>query len=210
MSNEVSILLTACGRPDLLKITLLSFLKFNTYPIKEIVITEDSGNIGINDFIQELLPFPCILLYNKTRIGQMKTIENALPYLKTPYIFHCEEDWEFYDYGFIEKSFEILNKNKNITSVWLRSHIDIISRYQFPILSVDNDEYYIIGPNIGNFSWNPGLRTLEVQITGSPYINSSFDEGSLSNYFREKGMVSAITNNKNGYVRHIGWDRHVY
>jgi hypothetical protein len=207
--RTVTLFLTSCGRPDLLMKTMESFLKFNTYPIKEAIITEDSGNAGINDFLYDMLPFPCRILYNTERLGQMKSIENGLQYINTPYVFHCEEDWEFYDSGFIEKSFEILDKNDKITSVWLRSHDELINRYNFHISQVPNENYYIVGPNTGNFSWNPGLRKTEIQKAYAPYPEV-FCEGKLSEAFRNRGFVSALTDNKNGYVQHIGWDRHVW
>lgn len=34
MTKEVTVFITSFNRPDLLKITLESFLKYNTYPIK--------------------------------------------------------------------------------------------------------------------------------------------------------------------------------
>jgi len=209
MEDKVTLFITSCGRPDLLLITLQSFLKYNTYPIEEAIICEDSGFNRINDFVTALLPFPCKLIYNEKQMGQMKSIENGVQYIKTPYVFHCEEDWEFYDYGFIEKSLVLLKKNNNITSVWLRSFEDILSRYGNYLTIEYFDNYYRIAPNNGNFSWNPGLRTIDIQKTGIPYpINEQFDEGILSNYFREKGMYSVLIKPE-GFVKHIGWDRHV-
>ena len=40
--KDVSLVITSCGRFDLLKRTLDSFFEKNTYPIKKIIITEDS------------------------------------------------------------------------------------------------------------------------------------------------------------------------
>ena len=34
MENQVTVVLTSCGRADLLKKTIETFLQFNTYPIK--------------------------------------------------------------------------------------------------------------------------------------------------------------------------------
>jgi hypothetical protein len=66
----VTIVLTSCNRPDLLKKTLESFIKHNTYPIKEAIIIDDSGIIGCNDIALE--PFIQTLniksIYNKINI----------------------------------------------------------------------------------------------------------------------------------------------
>ena len=42
MKKEVTLVITSAGRFDLLKETLDSFFEYNTYPIKKIIITEDS------------------------------------------------------------------------------------------------------------------------------------------------------------------------
>jgi hypothetical protein len=155
-NKEVTLFLTACNRPDLLQITLTSFVKYNTYPIKEAIIMEDSGLKGINDFAIELLPFPCTIIYNEKRIGQIKSIENGARFIKTDYVFHCEEDWEFYDSGFIEKSLEILESNNKISLVKLRSYKEYINRYKMEIVNTDNNLYNIIHQNnIAMYSFNP-------------------------------------------------------
>src|ERR1035441_5909366 len=101
MNAEITLVLTSCGRYDLLSQTLESFYKFNTYSIKEVIIVEDWN-----------------------REGQIKSIDKAYARVKTPYIFACEDDWCFYKSGFIEKSLEILEKYPKILQVWLREHND--------------------------------------------------------------------------------------
>lgn len=213
MPNTVSLFLTSCNRPQLLQKTLESFVRYNTYPIEYGIIVEDSGIKGINDFAKSIVPFPLKIIYADSRRGQMKSIENGLQYLSTKYVFHCEEDWEFYAPEFIEDSMKILQKNSMITSVWLRNQREITSMYPIPVNKVENDDYYIVGPNTGNFSWNPGLRTMEVQTMFTPYNSNNLltiCEGGLSEAFRELKMTSAMTSNVNGYVRHIGWNDHVF
>jgi hypothetical protein len=185
----------------------------NTYPIYEAILCEDSGLQGINDFLHELCPFPVRILYTKKRRGQMNSIENGIQYIRTPYVFHCEEDWEFYTPNFIQDSFYILDKEEKVTSVWLRSQEDIRSRYGMPIFQVPNENYYKVGPNIGNFSWNPGLKRLKVAKQFAPYSTNELPticEGGLDKVYRSMGWTSAMTHRVDGYVRHIGWDAHVY
>ena len=211
--DKVTVLLTACKRPDLLETTLRSFVQFNTYPIEEVLILEDSGQQGIDDFAHAILPCPVKILYAPKNRGVMKSIENGLQYVRTPYVFQSEDDWEFYDYGFIEKSLEILKKDASITVVQLRSFQDL-SRYNFPL--VWRNGYYTCGTpenNIGNFTNNPGLRTTENTRMFAPYTPQTLVtlcEGGLCTAYREKGMTTALTDNVLGYVRHTGWGRRVY
>lgn len=207
---EVTLFITSCNRPNLLKVTLDSFLKYNTYPIKEAIILEDSGLKRINDFAIELLPFPCKIIYNEKRLGQMKSIENGTKFIKTDYIFHCEEDWEFYDSGFIEKSLEILESNHKISVVKLRSYNEYIKRYKMTIENSNNPLYNIIHQNnISMYTFNPSLRRKEISLFGIPYDKKE-GEGTIQKKLNEYGYISVVTKNSKGYVRHIGWNQHVY
>lgn len=213
VEDTVSLFLTSCNRPQLLKATLESFVKYNTHPVEYGVIVEDSGLKGINDFAHSIVPFPIKIIYADQRRGQMKSIENGLQYLNTKYVFHCEEDWEFYNYGFIEESMRILKKNDKITAVRLRAFDDLIGRYKFGITKVENEDYYKVSGHYTSYSWNPSLRTIEIQTMFTPYDKSqlhSICEGGLAKAFEDLGYITVTTNKAEGYVRHIGWHEHVW
>jgi hypothetical protein len=182
MSANITLVLTSCGRYDLLAQTLDSFYKYNTYPIKEVIISEDWN-----------------------RDGQTKSIDRAYSRVTTPYIFHCEEDWVFYKSGFIEKSLEILEKYPNILQVWLREHNDTNGH---PIVKLPQFEFEtMLNPwgVWGGFSWNPGLRRLaDYKALGKTFTELT-QEHIVSQVYTSLGFHAAIT--PTGYVRHIGWDR---
>ena len=48
-NDEVTMVITSCNRAELLEKTLESFVKYNTYPIKETFIIDDSGIQGCNE-----------------------------------------------------------------------------------------------------------------------------------------------------------------
>ena len=208
---EVTLFLTSCGRPHLLKQTLESFMRFNTYPIKEAIICEDSGNINSIDFVKNILNFPCNIIYNEKRIGQMRSIENGVKYITTPYVFHCEDDWEFYCPGFIELSMKILQTNDRISQVLLRSYDEYIYRYRMKINDDNNNNYNIITLNEGTsvYSFNPSLKKIEVELLNIPYKDTD-DEGTIQKKIQELGYISVVTKNVKGFVNHIGWNDHVY
>lgn len=222
--KEVTMVLTSCNRINELKVTLESFFKYNTYPIKKIIITEDSGKIGCIDECLSIIPSNVenTIIYNEENIGQISSIDKAYSLVDTEYIFHCEDDWEFYDYGFIEKSLDILLTNDKIYTVWLREYQNYkVVRNGHPIESqIYNNMYRKMGvfkerTNIwSGFTFNPGLRRLKdyellkpySSYKNSPECNCGGVEQALSNLYYQKGYISAITINENGYVRHIGWD----
>ena len=225
--NSVSVVITSCDRPKLLEQTLASFMKYNTYPIKEYIIIDDSGKIGINDFLLDIYSTQNLnLLYNKTNIGQVKSIDKAYEYISTNYIFHCEEDWEFIEYGFIELSFDILKNDSKIFTVWLRPHNDTSGH---PIdYSIKYKNYFKMNTNYtyeyknktyiwSGVTFNPGLRRTIDMFLFHPYnINIEKDdeigevgEYVINNKYRLEGYYGVITDLPSGYCKHIGSNDHV-
>ena len=224
--DKVTVVITACGRTDLLEQTLYTFFRNNTYPIEKVIIVEDSGQPQDFKRVQDLVPTELEIILNKENIGQVKSIDAAYSKVKTDYIFHCEEDWEFFNPGFIEKSFEILKTNPKLITVWLRAYDDtknhaIMFDERFDL---ENNDYYFLMDSARKkhwcgFTWNPGLRRTSDCMLFHPYQNLEvrklknglelLGEIDLSIYYQEAGYRAAITSNEEGYVRHIGGKRHV-
>ena len=207
--KEVSVVVTACNRPDLLEKTLDSFHKFNTYPIKKFIVIDDSGIAGCNnDLIKK---YPLIkFIDNPQNIGQVRSIDKAYSMVTTPYVFHMEEDWEFYKEGFIEACLEVIDLDDKIICVWTRDQTDILH----PLLS----DVYLTesGNKIQRVSWgfdghwhgftfNPSLKKMkDYPKNGYTPIGRELE---LSKYYYNlEYYAMAFTN---GYCKHIGWNRHV-
>jgi hypothetical protein len=219
--NDVTVVITSCGRVNLLRETINSFMTFNTYTISKIILIDDSGNSGVHSEIKKLYP-NFTLIFNENRIGQIKSIDKAYSYVKTPYIFHLEDDWKFYKHSFIEDSLKILQSDKQIITVWLRELNDTNKHpYHKKLHTITNVSYYEIVSNWNGgwsgFTFNPGLRRLsdynlvcpyEKYIPGNKqYIKYYTPELELSIHYNKLGYKAVITND--GYVKHIGWDSHI-
>jgi len=230
--NTVTLVITSCNRPSLLRRTLESFVKYNTYPISETYLIDDSGVRGCND--EAIKDFSDTLkihhIYNDTNIGQVESIEKVYALVKSDWIFHCEEDWEFLQPGFIEKSFRVFEENPNekIFTVWLRPHNDTSSH---PIIYDSlNRGYHMMSPNFsyvssntlytwGGITFNPGLRKTSVCMELHPYSKTCklFEcngkqytgEYEVNVEYRSRGYYSMILADPAGHVRHIGWHEHV-
>ncbi|MEG0404577.1 MAG: glycosyltransferase, partial [Anaerorhabdus sp.] len=122
--SNVTLVITSCNRFDLLKKTLESFSKNNTYPIKEIIIIEDSGNPKIRNIIPNQWLDNTKLIINEKNLGQIKSIDLAYQEVKTDYIFHCEDDWLFDQPIQIEEYINILKNDSSATSIVLRKLSD--------------------------------------------------------------------------------------
>jgi len=227
-TTPVTVVVTACNRPDLLELSLDSFFIFNTYQyITKVIVVEDSGIPGINDRLKAKFANKVMWLDNETRLGQIAAIDRAYALVDTPYIFHCEEDWEFYEKGFIELSMAILETNQQVIMVWLRAHDDTMGHpldenflgvaktsygdeVKYRIMTLDYDGRW------HGFSFNPGLRRLADYTNHFPegfaqmrFNNSNADEAAIGDLYKSLGYYAAILDLPNGFVRHTGWERHV-
>lgn len=209
--NLVTVVFTSCGRLDLLEKTITSFIKNNTYPIEKYIIIENSGKKDIEEPLKNITRGlkNCQLIINKENIGQVASIDKAYSFVDTEYIFHCEDDWEFFDKGFIQKSIDLLKFDKRIINVNLRVRFDGEKGSMHPISNMlkTNKEnfYHEYLTNYLNmwhgFSWNPGLRRLSDYNDIKPYKQYN-DESGVGNKYFSSGKISACL--KNSYCRHIG------
>lgn len=210
----VTVVLTSCGRPELLKRTLDSFFKFNTCPIERFVIVEDSAQPDKFQFLSE---YPTVeVTHNEKNIGQIKSIVKAYATVTTPYIFHCEDDWEFFREGFIEQSMKILESDEKIFQVWIRGLHDTNQHpVEQTVINANGTPYRFL--KVGylgrwhGFSFNPGLRRTKDYvpydtITKYEGKGNSGAEAEIGHYYFKKGFRAAIIAG-NGFVRHIGWSQ---
>ena len=194
--KEVTLVITSCGRFDLLEETLDSFFECNTYPIKKIIITEDSTEGKklerlISKYDGKNQDFR--LIVNETRLGQLKSIDKAYREIDTEYIFHCEDDWKFLKSGFIEKSKEDFKED---------------FFYDKDYVSKKGEHYYNVKGEI--FTYNPALRRKkDMDLFGlhEKLENQRYEEV-LSNFYKERGFKAVFF--KEPYVTHIGNKRHVH
>ncbi|WP_340613786.1 glycosyltransferase family 2 protein [Xenorhabdus thailandensis] len=216
--SDVTIVITSCGRFDLLTKTLQSLDKHNTYPVKKVLITEDSGNKKIVKVIPEHWQHHCEIIVNNPKLGQIKSIDLAYGKVDTQYIFHCEDDWIFYRDNFIEDSRLLLEKNNEILQVWLRDFdkdVKINYPFHYPSnpQSICGIDFSVLESNDKvwkGFSFNPGLRRKSDYLKIAPYyVGKDFGEAEayISKLYYEKGMYAVIL--KNSATKHIGWDQHV-
>lgn len=231
---KVTFMMTACGRPDLMEKTLDSFMEFNTYPIERYIITEDSMDPEIfaecRDLNDKKYNNRLEFIFNERKLGQARSIDLAYSKIETEYVFHCEEDWEFYNEGFIEESIRVLQADETILQAWIRPKADKILNDIDPeieelngvrIRKVLPKSFMVKGALPGGkdlivrdymgFSWNPGLkRMVDYKLLKRGY--SGFEsEHMIDGFYKahSKGfrVVSISDHDNDGFVKHIGWGR---
>jgi hypothetical protein len=215
--SDTTVVLTSCGRHDLLERTLQSFFQFNTYAgVKRILVVED----GEQDPSGVCERFGAELLRFGKRLGQVACIDLAYATVDTEYIFHLEDDWEFYRPGFIEKSKAFLELDRSTLLAWLRAWDDT-NRHPLAFQAEDGS-MAVMADTFDKwwhgFTWNPGLRrTADYHKLGSfqsrraedyPYAAGGQHEAAASQFYHQLGY-RAIILDRGGYVRHIGQGRHI-
>lgn len=216
--------LTSCGRPDLLERTLASFFAFNTNPLDRLIVVEDGPRDATLGVTQRFRDRRITWIGTERRAGQIEAIDLAYSLVDSEFIFHLEDDWEFFAPGFIEKSRAVLEADPSCLQVWLRALDDTNGHPLTPDVEWVGD-VEVRKLTLGHldvwhgFSFNPGLRrTADYRRIGSygryvnfdPY-NRGRSEAGLSELYRDLGMYALILadNEGRGYVRHIGWERTV-
>ena len=209
--SDISVVFTSCGRFDLLRKTLNSFIKYNTHPIEKYLVVDNSTNPDTITNLQDIfkdLPNTTFII-NETNIGQVASIDKAYSLVETKYIFHCEDDWEFYDYGFIEESKEILGSNDFIVNINIRKRNDgpkgSFHPIEGPFTTESKKIYYLyqlsyLGVWHG-FSWNPGLRRLKDYNKIKPYKQYVNEQG-VNEKMKSYGFRAACLSKQ--YCFHIG------
>jgi hypothetical protein len=207
--------LTSCGRADLLEHTLDSFFAQNTYPIARVIVTEDSTSPACEHLLRGKYASRVETFFNRPRLGQIASIDMAYSTVETEWIFHCEDDWTFLRPGFIEDSMAVLRENPRTLQVWLRDLWDTNGHpperalrrtaggVQYRRVTTG---YPLAGRLWHGFSFNPGLRRLEDYRLLGRY-GSVGHESEIGEFYFRRGFTAAIL--EESAVEHSGGDRHV-
>lgn len=225
--SDTTCVLTSCGRYDLLKATIESFFTFNTYPIRRFIVVEDGA--AIPQEIRNSIAYADLIEWIDTgeRQGQITSIDYAYSRVKTSYIFHLEDDWEFYRSNFIQQSRRVLACNPKCLQVQIRALTDTMRHPVLPYTAVSmgvewHRMSYGFDENWHGFAFNPGLRRLRDYVAIGGYgihtckllldkSNYAMPEETLNKVYRDRDFFTAILSGGGGrgFVRHIGWGRTV-
>ena len=219
--SEVTLVITSCGRVDLLEKTVESFFKYNTYPIKRTLIIED-GDIEDFSDVERHIVGDYEIIKNETNLGQYASLDKVYSMVDTEWLFHCEDDWEFLNEGFVEASLDIFDSWEHdfpCFGPWV-CHTKIIKtkgkRLESKIYKTKKGmKYQIINSGIamGGYTLNPGLRRTSDCMLEHPYNEIEDDtvdrEKILSQRYIKKRNFRAVHIVDTEYCRHLGYGRHI-
>ncbi len=211
-TQKITFVLTSCERFDLLEKTLASFFQHEDAKlIEHFIITEDSGKKQIYDVLEKFPQVKFEVIFNSLPKGQFTCIDEAYARVKTPYIFHCEDDWEFTKPNFIQPSLALLEDFPELVQVLIRDPAEekhggaaapLIEHKGIKHRRLDTKGHYFWH----GYSFNPGLRRTADQKKIGPF-RFLLEENKISLRSKQLGFCQAML--ENGGVKHIGKHRHV-
>lgn len=210
MSVSYALVVTSCGRFDLLARSLESLRAQADIAPAQVIVTEDSGDERAHDIVEAIYPGAEVIV-NRPHLGQMASIDLAYSKVAHPFIFHCEDDWQFLRSGFIGESARLLETLPDVSMIGLRDRaiLNPLVR-KSPTVEIAGVSCWLYDPSLHpeyfSYSFNPGLRRTSDARAIGPFKPLG-GEADVSYHFKRKGFrmaglaVPAVT--------HIGDDRHI-
>lgn len=222
--KKITLTMTTCKRLLLFMKTIQSFFEncMDLDLIKEIIIIDDGSS---DSDIKGMFTILSDCKYNikfiqKKNKGHARSLNILFDNVKTDYIFHLEDDWEFIKKdNFIRKGFKILDDNKKIKSVIMRNWIEQGCKQNDLQKTKTGIKYYIHNYNGQKFikgevntypgySLNPSLQNIsDIKKIGKFENKELFELRFAYRYFSYDYKV-ALT--EIDYCKHIGNNINAY
>ncbi len=206
--ENVTLCLTSCGRLDLLKRSLESFEAHN--PGGALMISEDSADPAMRDGIIAAFPH-ARLMWAPERLGLMRSIDRMYAEVKTPYLFHLEDDWLFDGPVDWAALIRLLETRPDVSNVPVRHFDDIKPKYRARSdrAAVGDAVFQVIHsdahPEFFGWSSGPGLMRTKTYFDYAPFGRFLHDQVSAA-IKRDGGREAYLVP---GLARHIGQERNV-
>ena len=181
LMDEYTVVITSCGRFDLLERTLRSLQPHLEGPLDSVLVIEDSGNPAVEDVVKSVVSDARVMV-NERQLGQLASIDRAYQTVRTPCIFHCEDDWQFTGGGFLEDSYQLLQEFLHLSLISLRPRSEINKLLRpSPRESFRGIDYFqakpTLHPEYFGYSFNPGLRRLSDYQRIGPFASFRGERG---------------------------------
>src|SRR5262249_12712473 len=152
------------------------------------------------------------LLLNHTRLGHHRSVDRMYRLVKTPYIFHCEDDWQFDPKPVVSDCLKGLLFIREASVICVRAAAEYVGKEQLngaePV-EIEGLRFLRRSPALlvwNGFTFNPSLLRRSLWEKHGPY-ERFFTEGDISEYMKARGL--RVVQLAGGTCRHIGDGRHV-
>lgn len=206
--EKFTVVLTSCGRFDLLEDTVRSFLEY--FDAEKVIVVEDSGDqAGAASFQTK---FPVVeMRVNEPRKGQLASIDSVYAGVTTPYIVHLEDDWRFKASCDLEAITDTLDAHSDLSGIIIanREYAPKYEPFAKPKMSqglqfkvFEQDAH----PEWFSYSFNPSIARTALWKKFGPFAKYK-TEAEISRTLKQLGMRIALLSP--GIADHTGDERHV-
>ena len=209
-AEKITVVLTSCGRWDLLTRSIDSFLTHHE-PARFILI-DDSGNPEIVDRIRHRFPF-VDLIANEQRIGQHAAIDKAYSKVRTPFIVHLEDDWDFSGTMRTDEAIQLLSDDASVSAVCFVVFHELKLRHRIHSFKfMYGGQAYARMTRRAHRDWHgysfyPTLVARATWEEYGPYANFP-NERALSRYVKDRGR--SLVYQLPGVAKHAGSGQSVF
>lgn len=205
MNSDITLCLTIGLRPDLLKQTLSSLS--DNWRFGPVIAINDFRDEPTNQMFKELCPNGHLISLDQ-KLGHHRAVDHMYEHVRTPYVFHCEDDWNFDTPVQPHNLLDILKKNESISQVCVRKISDFnFSDHENSLISNvhdDNLDYFCLSQlhdQWHGYTFNPHIASLDIWRSLGGF--SKFKkERHISRELRNRGLFTAYLNP--GACFHIG------
>lgn len=201
--------LTSCGRPDLLEETLASLVHHMTPP--SIVLTEDAADRRVAELCARRFPFVRVLM-NEPKLGHMASVDRLYGEIRTPYVLHLEDDWQFDAPVDAQAAIAFLEARPDVSAVVLRAFDELPAerRALADTVEMNGVRFAVMRhdahPRWFGYTFNPMIGRLAFWRAHGPFARLVTETG-VSQAAKAAGFTVAFM--LPGAARHIGRGRHV-
>jgi glycosyl transferase family 2 len=204
--GKLTVVLTSCGRFDLLAETIASFL--DHFDVDRIVVADDAGDAdAAANFAAKVAKVD--MRVNDPRRGQMRSIDGLYAAVQTPYVVHLEDDWKFTGGVDLDKVVRFLEARPDVSVVCIGYRFDKRFAASARETTQDGIDYWIwdldAHPKWFSYSFNPSVGRLAFWREHGPYEHFKTEEG-LSQFAKGRGLRIAML--IPSLADHIGDERH--
>lgn len=204
-TENITLCLTIGKRPEELRKTLESIL--SQLRFEHIIAINDFRDEETSQVFRELCPHG-ILIVQSEQVGHHRAVDLMYSQVKTPYVFHCEDDWFFDQPLQLDKYIDLLNNDPNANIVCLRKVSNFIlteeqqkkvKYYETKPLSTARLDY--TNAKWHGYTFNPHIARIETWKKTGGFCNFK-KERDVSIFFRSQGKYNLFL--KEGVCHHIG------
>lgn len=190
--TAVTLCITMGRRPELLRQTLTSLLMQANFD--HIIAINDFRDEATNAIFEEICPQGKLISLDR-QLGHHAAVDYMYAQVKTPWVFHCEDDWLFTQSLDFSKFEQVLTQQAWMTGICFRSLSDFVLTPSDAVKvlhqTYDDLAFYRLDPlhdQWHGYTFNPHFASIHLWRNFGPFASFK-KERHISRTVRKSGLV---------------------